>query len=111
MKGLWPCICLLFKGPSFDDLLAFFGQNSWYFYAMVGCAYLQFQWTLHSQIWTRKRVLTSACAVVVVLASLIMTAISLYDSPFMTIFSFCFMLSSIPVYHLMEYFKYRTFDA
>ena len=76
---------------------------------MIACSYLKFQWTLHSQIWTRKRVVTSGCALVVFFASLVMVSISFYESPFMTIFSMCFMVSSIPAYHLMEYWKYSTF--
>ena len=74
---------------------------------MIACAYLKFQWTLHSQIWTRKRIVTSGCALVVFSASLVMMAISFYETPFMTIVSMCFVLSSIPAFHLCEYLKYR----
>ena len=74
---------------------------------MIACAYLKFQWTLHSQIWTRKRIVTSGCALVVFSASLVMMAISFYETPFMTIVSMCFVLSSIPAFHLSEYLKYR----
>ena len=95
-QGIWPAICLLFTGPSFDDLLALFGQSSWYFYAMIACSYLKFQWTLHSQIWTRKRILTSGCALVVFTSSLVMMSISFYEKPLVTILSLCFVLSSIP---------------
>ncbi|UPR00609.1 amino acid transporter [Chloropicon primus] len=83
-------------------------QSSWYFYAMIACAYLKFQWTLHSQIWTRKRILTSGCALVVFVASLVMMSISFYEKPLVTLLSLCFMLSSIPAYHFGEWIKYRT---
>ena len=72
---------------------------------MIACAYLKFQWTLHSQIWTRKRIMTSCCAAVVFLSSLVMMSISFYEKPFVTILSLCFVLSSIPAFHVSEYFK------
>ena len=51
--------------------------------------------------------MTSGCALVVFSASLVMMAISFYETPFMTIVSMCFVLSSIPAFHLREYLKYR----
>lgn len=103
VQGVWPAACLAFQGPSFDDLLSFFGINAWLFYFVVAMAFLKFQATVDNQTWTRRRTASLAAAGVVLVCCAIMLLLSVYNSPFITLLSFTFLLSSIPAQHMLSH--------
>jgi amino acid transporter len=108
-QGAWSLVLLLIPGSSFSTLLDYFGPTTWLFYALSSSAVIYLRYKEPDTMRPFSVPLYPLPPLIVIAIALVIFISSVITSPLFTLLAIGFVILSIPVYSLMQWYEEKYY--